>query len=611
MKELLWLGLFTFVHFTEGSNLQERATSRHEVELLIVADYSAYKNWYDKTPTTDTSQTRQSAAKNNLKAYIGSLIKSSNIVYKSLESSNIFVQIKLVDVVVMTRASDSPWTETVKVRASPKYRVDPNKVLPLFKPKSVELQSTIPHDHAMVFTMYALDHGDNHTFSGITIVLVYTPTHLHIMLNSIYYTILGCDHDGDGNSCNSKDGYAMATNFILANVKKWTFSSCSVNYIQTYISSLDKQHRDCLLSSQNRHPDPYVLNTTSLWYGQRYSADEQCRVHYGEDSYLCRDRYYKDYTTICLKLKCYDAKRDSCYYIDGGDGTPCGNKKWCISDVCVHDDHAPSVSDSCPVGDQTGVVKNGMTCKQLVSSDPNECYAHGIKYKCCSLCAGSDQHGNTISIDQQCVKRHGQGSYLCRGTHRYSAANYSSMVCSDLMCNDPTRSNWCLSSSADDRTTCGDKKWCINKVCVHDIAAPTMQDSCPFGDQSTGIAAHGLTCAQIKHPEHHWRCYDDHTRKKCCETCQSILRNDKGCEYGDKSDWCQTNIASQNDKQMCYWGHNADLCCGSCSKYGNMAHHGCEYGDKQSGCVSSRCSHYSSSHRGKCCETCLSAPVIG
>ncbi|CAC5404527.1 unnamed protein product [Mytilus coruscus] len=138
-------------------------------------------------------------------------------------------------------------------------------------------------------------------------------------------------------------------------------------------------------------------------------------------------------------------------------------------------------------------------------------------------------------------------------------------------------------------------------------------DSCPFGDQSTGIAAHGLTCAQIKHPEHHWRCYDDHTRKKCCETCQSILRNDQGtrCEYGDKSDWCLTNIASQNDKQMCYWGHNADLCCGSCSKYANMAHHGCEYGDKQSGCDASRCSHYSSSHRGKCCETCLSAPVIG
>lgn len=29
---------------------------------------------------------------------------------------------------------------------------------------------------------YALDHGDNHTFSGITIVLVYTPTHYAVCL---------------------------------------------------------------------------------------------------------------------------------------------------------------------------------------------------------------------------------------------------------------------------------------------------------------------------------------------------------------------------------------------------------------------------------------------
>ncbi|CAG2212512.1 unnamed protein product [Mytilus edulis] len=505
-------------------------------------------SWYDKTPTTDTSQNRESAAKSNLKAYIGSLIKSSNIVYKSLEPNNIFVQIKLVDVIVMTRASDSPWTETVKVRGSPKYRVDPNKVLPLFKPKSVQLQSTIPHDHAMVFTMYALDHGDNHTFSGYaytdaeckskSISLVQDNTDFYtaqLMAHELGHS-LGCDHDGDGNSCNSKDGYAMATHFILANVKKWTFSSCSVNYIRTYISSLDKQHRDCLLSSQNRHPDPYVLNATTLWYGQRYSADEQCRMHYGADSYLCRDRYYKDYTTICLKLKCYDAKRDSCYYIDGGDGTPCGNKK------------RFEFLDSCPAGDQTGVVKNGMTCRQLISSDPNECYTHGIKYKCCNLCAGSDQHGNTISIDQQCVKRHGQGSYLCR------------LIIP----------RWCV------RTLCATTPPGVIGVCHRLLMTEprvAIKDSCPFGDQSTGIAAHGLTCAQIKHPEHHWRCYDDHTRKKCCETCQSILRNDQGCEYGDKSDWCQTNIASQNDKQMCYWGHNADLCCGSCSKYGNMAHH--------------------------------------
>jgi hypothetical protein len=51
-------------------------------------------------------------------------------------------------------SSSSPWTETVKVPAGSTYDVDPTRVLPIFQPKSVDLQKTIPHDHAMILTKY-------------------------------------------------------------------------------------------------------------------------------------------------------------------------------------------------------------------------------------------------------------------------------------------------------------------------------------------------------------------------------------------------------------------------------------------------------------------------
>lgn len=53
-------------------------------------------------------------------------------------------------------------------------------------------------------------------------------------------------------------------------------------------------------------------------------------------------------------------------------------------------------------------------------------------------------------------------------------------------------------------------------------------DDCIFGDQTIGIAAHHLTCAQIKLPANHYRCYDDYTRQKCCETCKSIKTSETG-----------------------------------------------------------------------------------
>ncbi|XP_045210527.2 metalloprotease mig-17-like [Mercenaria mercenaria] len=389
-------------YHTNNSNALKfsRASKRLTIELLIVADYSAFNKWYKLTSSSDSHSHRVNEAKQKLTEYIGTLVHSSNNVYKSLESHNIYISIKLVDVLVMTSASDSPWTETVKVNAESEYTVDPRKALPIFQPKSVDLQRTIPHDHAMIFTLYPLAHRGGSTFSGYA----YTEAECKqksvsiVQDNEDFYTAqlmaheighsLGCDHDGDGNSCPVGAGYAMEANFKLANKNKWIFSSCSVTAIRNYLHNLDSHNNNCLKTIDDNHPDTQLTTAAHQWYGQVYTLDQQCQINDGSNSYLCRGQYRGDYTSVCLKMFCYDPTDQSCYYIDGGDGTPCGTGKWCMSNECVSNSASQlqNVVDSCVAGDSPGVVYHGRTCKEIGQSHHSDCRHSSVKAKCCHTC---------------------------------------------------------------------------------------------------------------------------------------------------------------------------------------------------------------------------------
>jgi hypothetical protein len=52
------------------------------------------------------------------------------------------------------------------------------------------------------------------------------------------YNSLGCEHDGDNNAC--ADGYVMAPKLSMTSTRKWTFSSCSVQYIRNFITKLNR-----------------------------------------------------------------------------------------------------------------------------------------------------------------------------------------------------------------------------------------------------------------------------------------------------------------------------------------------------------------------------------
>ncbi|EDO33987.1 predicted protein [Nematostella vectensis] len=86
--------------------------------------------------------------------------------------------------------------------------------------------------------------------------------------------------------------------------------------------------------------DDRPLNSTalpSLPPGYTFDADEQCRLAYGLEYRLCRQQRCD--SLLCVKgSKCINPRN-----ILPVDGTPCGNRKWCISGICVN------IDDSLPV----------------------------------------------------------------------------------------------------------------------------------------------------------------------------------------------------------------------------------------------------------------------
>ncbi|XP_053379744.1 A disintegrin and metalloproteinase with thrombospondin motifs 10-like [Mercenaria mercenaria] len=552
------------------------------------------------------------------------MFHSANFVYRRLEAHGLFISVKLVDVKIMTTVADSPWTETIKFKLNSTYNVDPYVVHDLFQVKSIELQKTIPHDHAMLFTRYTLiPNGRNGTatFAGNAVLgAECKTTSLSIVEDSesLYtaHTIahelghsLGCMHDGVNNTCTVGAGYCMEEKYVFNNKNKWIFSSCSVDYIRHFVEESNRNHTNCLAKVNDHHRNPEIALASQQWVGQLYDVDEQCVIAEGPGSYLCRHYYRGNYSEFCLRMFCYNPKHGFCYQEDGGDGTPCANGSWCLSNNCVKDQRAPSViDDTCPFGEQQGVVHKQLTCKQIAAQRPNDCLRPEVKYRCCISCKTAQT--TSVSVDEQCKEALGPGSYMCRTTQSYTSSSYS-LLCSNLYCLNTSTTDSCSAIMAYDKTPCGNKQWCIDGQCVSDPKAPAVSDDCPMGDRENdpSVSYRNLTCAEIRQHKNNAECYNYFTSKACCKTCSDIRRTIKGCEFGDHHESCFSLIASQKDGYNCYNPKNAEICCESCTKYKNPSNVGCEYGDKYSGCLNlipSRSESYNCYGRNAdlCCGTC-------
>jgi len=266
---------------------------------------------------------------------------------------------------------------------------------------------------------------------------------------------------------------------------------------------------------------------------------------------------------------------------------------------------------------------------------------------------GNEAPGQLVDAIQQCHGTQDENSVPCP----FKPLND---ICRSLSCTTNPAGTECTATSLAARgTSCGDKKWCENAECVSNRNAPSMDESCPYGDSPGGV--NGQSCSSLIRSEP-YRCYETAVRGRCCDSCNKIKQGNTACEYGDHHRFCKgisrsscsvgwnnwhcscdkckgAAISGCQDDPRALWDGKpcaqavsspgvcrqqnlAESCCGSCDKMANKSNIKCLWGDDDSytftlgtrrfKCADMRrdsalrndaCANHSSAP-DVCCETC-------
>nr|XP_022290000.1 A disintegrin and metalloproteinase with thrombospondin motifs gon-1-like [Crassostrea virginica] len=625
-------------------------------EILVVVDYKFYSGLVANE--TEFTHGTTSGVSSFLSEYIALLFDTTNIPYRNLVNDGIHLILKPVGIVVAKSKTASPWTEENKLNSTefPNI-VNASKALDRFHDYVRGQTALPPHDHALLLTGYqmkdsTIKKNNNTDVLGIASLSAMCGRSSQSVVSSEFdftpaFTIahelghsFGSEHDGENNTC-PEDGHVMNATAARNTSHIWQFSSCSVSYMKALLNKLDRTHKNCLLTQENHAVDHQLTVHEHDWYGQIYSADQQCQMYLGPESYMIRDKFnftgaYQ--TAFCLQMVCYDPVNHEKFnkYATPGDGTTCGYKKWCMAGACVHQPKLTHSIDTCPQGEvpdkwlRSYYYEDSPTlhsfnftasCKAYVQQRPEQCFLPEIKYSCCQSCSKIPQYTNgtlpesvynsVLPEDSQCKQTFGSSSYFC-GRWLYDEGEPDNF-CSALRCYLPS-DDLCHHIVAQDGTRCSYNKWCVAGQCVDDPRAllptdyrnvPSPQEQCQV---SYGASADFCGTTSTYSTNYHEICkklYCILPEQKLCHSIMALdgtpcgtkmicqqgecvhsengldLRED--CLYVDKSTWCTTNILGPDTAFKCAFGHNADVCCFTCQKYANMSMPAdCRYGDELS-----------------------------
>ncbi|XP_063411401.1 A disintegrin and metalloproteinase with thrombospondin motifs 16-like [Mytilus trossulus] len=383
---------------------RKRATGSQKIELLIFCDYAIYSYWYAKSKKS-TIQEKETDALTTIRQYYAFVLNGMDAMYKNIQTSAYTISILFTGIIISQTPGDAPWTETIKNTAFTPNRVDSTVGLSNFQ-TWVKQQTSLPdHDHAMLFTRYDLTASGFTGNAGLAFTsAVCTENSQSIVEERFDFVVittaahelghcLSANHDGTGNLCSPSDAYIMAPSSMPqqgANAAHpWIFSSCSTQYFTSYIDQLDLANNNCMKTLSPSFDPTAQSPYDQFLAGQVYNADSQCVQLHGDGSYLCREQYNSDFSTICNILWCYKPDDAQCHSAVAGRGTLCGNQKWCVSGVCTQDVKAPKGNENCLYGDRKGILFSnlGWTCADAYANDPGLCTSQpAVSQFCCGSC---------------------------------------------------------------------------------------------------------------------------------------------------------------------------------------------------------------------------------
>ncbi|KAL4225404.1 hypothetical protein ACF0H5_016094 [Mactra antiquata] len=387
----------------------KRSSPVYALEIVIAVDNALWNRYFTSTSASN-GLNQDESTELRLRQHFAHIINGASLRYESIEDPEMNIYLTISGFLFYKDLdSTNPYPPSSLPNIDGTEYCDADSYINNLISWSATLTDLPPNDHIAVFTGYELYSGStsNTGVAGKAWVKgVCNSYRTSINEDTTYFTTvsvfahelghnLGSSHDGSSGSsgCLASDEYIMAPMVAsfspgeAYSVNPWRFSPCSVTAFKSYVDSMGSGN--CLLDSSYYYDEQEYTDHMTLLPGELHSADEQCRLARGDNSYLCSSPTDED---ICRVMMC---KGDDgyCWYYAAARGTPCGEtsqNKWCIDGQCVtrSDDHVGTVgsnSDNDNTGGSTNTGSGGGGSSGTVTNPPAQTTVNNMNSGCVNI----------------------------------------------------------------------------------------------------------------------------------------------------------------------------------------------------------------------------------
>lgn len=329
---------------------QEAAKTQYAVEVIGVAD-PTFWTYMEKRIKPRDGMSKEATIEYEIRQRIAHIVHGVSLNYEDIDDKEFSIYITVSGFLMMkTLDASSPMAAYLKYTPEegyPTITVERNGYLNAVI-NDVTKRGIPNDDHYMVFTWADLDkgalgiaYGSGCCYDNRVSVNEYNPSY-EIMIVVASHELghnLGAKHDHILGCPDFYIMYSGPTSLIRGDEEgtkhPWSFSTCSITSIKDFLKQWGNK---CLLD----HADIYDKNEwdshISLLPGERYTADQQCKLVYGDDSYMCRREIPPTDQQFCQEMSCMDKDNNRCSYLNAARGTQCGfpsSNSHCIKGKCV------------------------------------------------------------------------------------------------------------------------------------------------------------------------------------------------------------------------------------------------------------------------------------
>ncbi|KAL3847131.1 hypothetical protein ACJMK2_018061 [Sinanodonta woodiana] len=407
----------------------KRATTVYGIELLVVVDPPVWEKFYALAGNdTENANTR-------VREYVAQVITGVAHIFNTIQGRSFSIEVTVKAIAIIQNTTNGPYAIAKPYKQNGRWSIDDRDYLPEFNDWVVNTPGLLSRSEIDVAIMLSgcynlILYKRILQKRNIELCVAYIRSACHnhgvaLVTEAGYYrTImlfchelahnLGADEDEEV-GCPSGNIMGMDQPNLLHEYshKPWEFSECSIADFEKYLSE-----QSCVKDKATFIEDYDNYNTN--YPGQMYDAEQQCKIGFGLDSYICDASIIIIYLfvpkleKICVSLYCYNPTNGNCGRNIAADGTQCGTgNMWCIEGQCV------SKCKKTPTPKSTTTTVKGTTIpsstKDPSCKDSDACKMLYTIYKrkkrfcsdlgevCCKMCKGKTKCENIGFMDLKCT----------------------------------------------------------------------------------------------------------------------------------------------------------------------------------------------------------------